>query len=133
MICSIISRSFFHLVVAAMSDKKNDDYVVSIPKHSDDLADEKDPFMAASSSFSPSHQVQNDRKLADPLFKIRNSPGISLLAYCLASISMTLVNKYVVSGSSWNLNFFYLAIQVSSNNIFLGRTNLIYTSLPCVH
>jgi GDP-mannose transporter len=34
------------------------------------------------------------------------------LAYCLASISMTVTNKYCVSGANWNLNFFYLAIQV---------------------
>jgi hypothetical protein len=25
---------------------------------------------------------------------------------------MTVVNKYVVSGSFWNLNFFYLTVQV---------------------
>ncbi len=25
---------------------------------------------------------------------------------------MTLVNKYVVSGTEWNMNFLYLAIQV---------------------
>jgi GDP-mannose transporter len=31
----------------------------------------------------------------------------------LASISMTVTNKYCVSGANWNLNFFYLAIQVS--------------------
>ncbi|KAA8572634.1 hypothetical protein EYC84_003234 [Monilinia fructicola] len=45
------------------------------------------------------------------LSNVTNSPGISILAYCLASISMTVTNKYCVSGSNWNLNFFYLAIQ----------------------
>ena len=44
--------------------------------------------------------------------RIDHHPGASILAYCLSSISMTVVNKYVVSGSSWNLNFFYLAVQV---------------------
>ncbi|KAI4601276.1 GDP-mannose transporter into the lumen of the Golgi [Pestalotiopsis sp. 9143b] len=43
--------------------------------------------------------------------KVENSPPLSILAYCLSSISMTVVNKYVVSGSSWNLNLFYLAVQ----------------------
>ncbi|KAH8653651.1 GDP-mannose transporter [Xylariales sp. PMI_506] len=43
--------------------------------------------------------------------KFENSPGLSILAYCFASISMTVVNKYVVSGTSWNLNLFYLAVQ----------------------
>lgn len=42
-----------------------------------------------------------------------NSPPISIAAYCLASISMTVVNKYVVSGEEWNLHFLYLAIQAS--------------------
>lgn len=45
--------------------------------------------------------------------KIGNNPSAAVLAYCLSSISMTLVNKYVVSGSSWNLSFLYLAVQVS--------------------
>lgn len=40
-----------------------------------------------------------------------NSPPVSIVAYCLASISMTVVNKYVVSGDAWNLHFLYLAIQ----------------------
>lgn len=43
--------------------------------------------------------------------RVENSPGVSVLAYCLASISMTIVNKYIVSGSQWNMNFLYLAIQ----------------------
>ena len=45
------------------------------------------------------------------LTKITNSAPISVAAYCLSSISMTVVNKYVVSGSSWNLTFLYLAAQ----------------------
>jgi GDP-mannose transporter len=43
--------------------------------------------------------------------KVENSGPFSILAYCLSSISMTVVNKYVVSGTSWNLTFFYLAVQ----------------------
>ena len=46
------------------------------------------------------------------LSQLDNSPMIAVLAYCVASISMTVVNKYVVSGREWNLNFFYLAVQV---------------------
>ncbi|GKT49669.1 GDP-mannose transporter [Colletotrichum spaethianum] len=42
---------------------------------------------------------------------INNNAPVSVLAYCMASISMTVVNKYVVSGASWNLTFFYLAAQ----------------------
>ncbi|RQM06477.1 hypothetical protein DH86_00002309 [Scytalidium sp. 3C] len=43
--------------------------------------------------------------------QITNNPAISILAYCLSSISMTVTNKYCVSGPNWNLNFFYLAVQ----------------------
>ncbi|KAK8072963.1 hypothetical protein PG996_006311 [Apiospora saccharicola] len=45
------------------------------------------------------------------LTRIESSPAAAILAYCFSSMSMTLVNKYVVSGNEWNLNFFYLAVQ----------------------
>ncbi|KAK8103522.1 GDP-mannose transporter [Apiospora kogelbergensis] len=45
------------------------------------------------------------------LSKVESSPAAAILAYCFSSMSMTLVNKYVVSGNAWNLNFFYLAVQ----------------------
>lgn len=51
---------------------------------------------------------------AVPLSQIANNPTASIVSYCLASISMTVVNKYVVSGNDWNLMFLYLAVQVSS-------------------
>jgi len=91
-----------------MSDKKNEDFVVRMPEGSD--AGEKDPFIARTVSHAPVQQ----QSLSNSMHKIDNNPGISILAYCLASISMTVVNKYVVSGSAWNMNFFYLAIQVST-------------------
>lgn len=47
-----------------------------------------------------------------PLSNLTNSPPLSILAYCLASISMTVINKFCVSGANWNMNFLYLAIQV---------------------
>ncbi|EGW35168.1 GDP-mannose transporter into the lumen of the Golgi [Spathaspora passalidarum NRRL Y-27907] len=43
--------------------------------------------------------------------RISNSGPISILAYCLSSILMTVTNKYVLSGFSFNLNFFLLAVQ----------------------
>ncbi|KAF2764272.1 GDP-mannose transporter 1 [Teratosphaeria nubilosa] len=42
---------------------------------------------------------------------ITNNPVISILSYCGSSILMTTTNKYVVSGSGFNLNFFLLAVQ----------------------
>jgi GDP-mannose transporter len=50
--------------------------------------------------------------------QLENNPGAAVLAYCFSSISMTVVNKYVVSGSSWNLNFLYLAIQVCAATLW---------------
>ena len=37
---------------------------------------------------------------------------MAIIAYCLSSISMTIVNKYCVSGPQWSLNFLFLAYQV---------------------
>lgn len=89
-----------------MSDKKNDEYVVQMPKSSPAYGGEKDSFLGR----GPSHR--HGGQASALASKIEHSPPLSILAYCVASISMTVVNKYVVSGSDWNLNFFYLAIQV---------------------
>lgn len=72
---------------------------------------EKAPFLARSQSQPRSSRLES-AGLSSYFDKIDHSPGASILAYCLSSISMTVVNKYVVSGSDWNLNFFYLAVQV---------------------
>ncbi len=90
-----------------MSDKKNEDFAVRMPEGSDAF-EEKDPFMAKTSLSRRGSQPA----VAVSLSKLDNSPGLSVLAYCLSSISMTLVNKYVVSGTDWNMNFLYLGIQV---------------------
>lgn len=59
------------------------------------------------------HQPPGDNgSKGSALSQLENNPGAAVLAYCFSSISMTVVNKYVVSGSSWSLNFLYLAIQV---------------------
>lgn len=42
---------------------------------------------------------------------LSNNPPMSILAYCGSSILMTVTNKYVLN-SSFNLNFFLLAVQV---------------------
>ncbi|KAK2814485.1 hypothetical protein FQN49_008171, partial [Arthroderma sp. PD_2] len=78
-----------------MSNKKNEDLEMS-------RMDEKE-------SFLPKPRVDNGE--GSILSRLENTPGAAVLAYCFSSISMTVVNKYVVSGSSWNLNFLYLAIQ----------------------
>lgn len=42
---------------------------------------------------------------------LANSGPLSILCYCASSILMTVTNKYVLSGYSFNLNFFLLAVQ----------------------
>lgn len=84
-------------------DKKNEDYVVRMPDN-DFGKSEKDPFMGRPPSRRSAGAVPN-------MSKLDNSPLLSIVSYCFSSISMTVVNKYVVSGNFWNLNFFYLAIQ----------------------
>lgn len=99
-----------------MSDKKSDDFVLSMPN---DGADEKHAFL---SNASPRGARRPGLVPAPPsqfLASIQTSGGASVLAYCLSSISMTLVNKYVVSGSQWNLHLLYLAIQVRRAKLFI--------------
>lgn len=89
------------------SDKKSDDFVLRMPERGDSFREEKDTFLER----RPSHRISAPG-LQDKFAKVQNNPGVSILAYCLSSISMTVVNKYCVSGKNWNLNLFYLAIQV---------------------
>lgn len=95
-----------------MDNKKNEDYAINMPD-SDfkgrNSPSARDPFII------PTRSPRNPPPA--PLSNITNSPPLSILAYCLASISMTVTNKYCVSGANWNLNFFYLAIQVRSREM----------------
>lgn len=91
-----------------MSNKKNEDIEMRADG-GNDMGGEKDPFLGRN---SPVSRPRRDPGAPAYFDQLNNSPGASILAYCLSSISMTVVNKYVVSGSSWNLNFLYLAVQV---------------------
>ena len=44
---------------------------------------------------------------------INNNPVFPVLSYCASSIMMTVTNKFVLSGTGYNLNFFLLCVQVS--------------------
>ncbi|KAL1304866.1 hypothetical protein AAFC00_003790 [Neodothiora populina] len=44
---------------------------------------------------------------------VPNEAGIAILSYCGSSILMTVMNKYVLSGHSFNMNFFFLCVQSS--------------------
>jgi GDP-mannose transporter len=93
-----------------MDDKKNEDYSIKMPEvemrnfNGKASPSQRDPFLRSNSQ--PRHGGPHV-----PISSITNSPPLSILAYCLSSISMTVTNKYCVSGADWNLNFFYLGIQ----------------------
>lgn len=93
-----------------MDGKKNEDFAIEMPERemrsfsASPSHSQREPFLSTKPHGRSSSGVS-------PLSNITNSPPISILAYCLASISMTVTNKYCVSGPDWNLNFFYLAIQ----------------------
>ncbi|KID75184.1 GDP-mannose transporter, partial [Metarhizium brunneum ARSEF 3297] len=89
-----------------MGDKKNEDFVVQISDRGF-AGNEKEAFTTKA---TPSG-TRGQNEFSQSLSKLDNSPPLSVVAYCFSSISMTVVNKYVVSGTFWNLNFFYLAIQ----------------------
>lgn len=88
-------------------NKKSDDFVLRMPERGDSFREEKDSFLERRTSHRLSAPV-----VQDSFAKVQNNPTVSIAAYCLSSISMTVVNKYCVSGKNWNLNLFYLAIQV---------------------
>lgn len=88
-------------------NKKSDDFVLRMPDRGDSSREDKDPFVERRTSHRLSAPVA-----PDSFAKVQNNPTVSIAAYCLSSISMTVVNKYCVSGKHWNLNLFYLAVQV---------------------
>lgn len=98
-----------------MDDKKNEDFSINMPetemRNLNGRSSPRAPINASRDPFLNPKPRHNGGHA--PIASITNSPPISILAYCLASISMTVTNKYCVSGANWNLNFFYLAIQVS--------------------
>lgn len=87
-----------------MSNKKNEGFQIS--------GMDKEEFGKREGFLSKPALHYQARIDSSILSQLENNPGAAVLGYCFSSISMTVVNKYVVSGSSWNLNFLYLAIQV---------------------
>ena len=67
-----------------------------------------------------------------PVSQITNNPAISIAAYCLASISMTVINKYCVSGAKWNMNFFFLAFQVGRAQVHEVVLSNLLQSIVCI-
>ena len=76
--------------------KKRDDYTIEMGERN-------------GNSFEP---PKPSRPSAAPLATIANNPIFPIMSYCGASIMMTVMNKYVLSGLDFNLNFFLLCVQV---------------------
>ncbi|KAJ3510507.1 hypothetical protein NLJ89_g4629 [Agrocybe chaxingu] len=77
--------------------------------------------MASQASTSHSKQTSNsaEQDLAEykkviatgPVKETNNAAIPSIVCYCLASILMTVVNKFVVSGANFSMNFLLLCMQ----------------------
>jgi multidrug transporter EmrE-like cation transporter len=99
-----------------MSEKKNDDFAVNIPDGSprNFSRSEREAFLPVMPTRPSKARAMSHRSghgTGSVFSRLEQSPGASIIAYCFSSISMTVVNKFVVSGNEWNLNFFYLAVQ----------------------
>lgn len=75
-------------------------------KKSDGYAIEMDKLDKGNRAFETPSQAR-----AAPPAALSN-PILPVLAYCGSSILMTVMNKYVLSGTNFNLNFFLLCVQV---------------------
>lgn len=104
-----------------MSDKKNDDFVVGMPENGS--ANGQNGAAKPFPGFAPARGKRDALSLPTSVSSLDNSRGASVVSYCLASMSMTIVNKYVVSGNNWNMNLLYLAVQVRapiSSRLFIS-------------
>ncbi|MCJ1483887.1 GDP-mannose transporter into the lumen of the Golgi [Schaereria dolodes] len=76
-------------------DKKRDDYTVEMEERNGNNFESPKPLP----------------RPAAPVAAVANNPIFPILSYCGSSILMTVMNKYVLSGLDFNLNFFLLCVQ----------------------
>jgi GDP-mannose transporter len=74
------------------------------------------------------------RFIPAPSTSLSNNPVVPIISYCASSILMTVTNKYVLSGTDYNLNFFLLCVQVCVEPLLAsGDANLVHPqSIVCV-
>ncbi|OGM42453.1 GDP-mannose transporter 1 [Aspergillus bombycis] len=77
-------------------------------KKTDDYTIEMDKIDQGSKNFEAAAPPQ---PRSVPSSSLSNNPFLPVLAYCGSSILMTVMNKYVLSGLDFNLNFFLLCVQ----------------------
>lgn len=80
--------------------KKRDDYTI-------ELADRQ-----PNGHFDAQPRPPPPTAMQSSTASLGNNSVISILCYCGSSILMTVTNKYVLSGTGFNLNFFLLCVQV---------------------
>lgn len=90
-----------------VEDKKTNDYTV-----------EMDKLGSGSKEFDAPPPPPQPRVAAPS--PLANNPILPVLAYCGSSIMMTVMNKYVLSGLDFNLNFLLLCVQVCLNDLQSG-------------
>lgn len=74
------------------------------------MADDKKHDEKDQSRFEPAHTTPS--RSSSSSSSLSNNAALPVLAYCGSSIMMTVMNKYVLSGLDFNLNFFLLLVQV---------------------
>ncbi|KAI9832521.1 MAG: GDP-mannose transporter [Sarea resinae] len=79
-------------------DKKRDDYTIEMGEREGAAFEPPPPPRPASTPHAHSHGIANN-------------PALPVLSYCVSSILMTVSNKFVLSGTGFNLNFFLLCVQ----------------------
>ncbi|KAI9697944.1 MAG: GDP-mannose transporter into the lumen of the Golgi [Candelina mexicana] len=75
------------------------------------MADDKKRDDIAIEMSDPNEPPAPPRSAPNPAAAVANNPIIPILSYCVSSILMTVTNKFVLSGTGFNLNFFLLCVQ----------------------
>jgi GDP-mannose transporter len=100
-------------------EKRRDDFKIEIGDRRGDAFDALPP-----------RGVPQSPTASTGIFSAENQGVLSVLSYCASSILMTTANKYVLSGSDYNLNFLLLAVQVHTS---LGTTGIFLINLEIVY
>ncbi|BGP21289.1 GDP-mannose transporter into the lumen of the Golgi [Rhodotorula toruloides] len=91
----------------AANDGKGDYKVVIDQEQEPALASSRQPSLATQGGLAGSGRLSQPSQYD----RLLNHPALPVMCYCASSILMTVVNKFVVSGKGFNMNFLLLTIQ----------------------